>query len=411
MMSLSTSRNYNKFDVYVFLLIATNAFGAIGNALTMSRLVAILLFPLFIGLLKRKELSSYMKPFISGTAFLLVYSILSLAWSNSIGNGVVECIYNFVHLIYFLEIIVFSMKSNRPIDTIAIAWMVAFLLTSALAMYELTTDYHLPISRFDEDLTMNAGGIRIYRKFASATFTNFNTYVTFICVCLPFVIYCLCENKILFMRWVLPILALVLSIIILIIDASRGGIISLVIMLGVLLLKSKHSKTSLFIIFLLAVVLIYIFQSYQDILFVSITARMKDGSDSMVDGSNRYDIWLNAIRVFKNYFGLGCGAGALEKATEAVTSNWVLIPHNFFLELLASYGLFPFLVVVCFVLKRFVMAIKRSYDRSRKIALFCIFFAMPIYMIINSGYLQWTLVYALFACIVVYTDSRTFVKN
>jgi len=411
MMSLGTSRHYNIFDVFVFLLIATNAFGAIGNALTMSRLVAILLFPIFVGLLKRKELSSYIKPFISGTAFLLVYSIFSLAWSNSVGSGVVECVYNFVHLLYFLEIILFSLKSNRPIDTIAKAWLFAFLMTSAIAMYELTTDYHLPISRFDDDLTMNAGGIRVYRKFASATFTNFNTYITFICVCLPFVIYCICEDKAMFLKRLLPVLALVLSIIILIINASRGGIISLIIMLSIFLFKSKHSKTSLFIFSLLLVVLVYIFQSYKDILFVSITARMKDGSDYMVDGGNRYDIWLNAFRVFKNYFGLGCGAGALEKSMEAMTTNWVKIPHNFFLELLASYGLFPFLVVVCFLLKRFVMAIKRSYVRSRKIALFCIFFAMPVYMIINSGYLQWTLVYALFACIVVYTDSKTFVTS
>ena len=405
----ATHRIYNKYDIFLFLLITSVAFGGFGGALAVPRLLTIL-FSIFLPPCFRRHEILSLKKYIVFLGFFSFYSVVSLIWSINKTEGVVECIYNIIHSLFFIEICTFALYARRPLFTISTSWLIAFLATAGVAVYEITTGYHLPLSRFEEDIQMNAGGgLVVIRRFAAVTFGNFNNYVTYICLCLPFLVYTLLESKQLKYKWFFPIVALFLSVFILIINASRGGIISLAIVLSVLLFFARKTKYTIFFGTIIIALLVCFLYKYRDLLFLSISVRMNGSRDGMVDGSSRFKIWNDALTVFKNSFGLGCGAGALSDSMELYGTEDIIVPHNFFLEVLASYGIMVFIPIVSFLLSQLNRIIRYSFrDRSRHIALIAAFLSMPVFLIINSGYLQLPHLYAFFASLVVFLNYRLY---
>lgn len=404
-----TDRLYNKYDILLFLLIASVAFGGFGGALAVPRFFTIL-FSIFLPVCFRRPEILSLKRYIVFLVFFSLYSVVSLIWSINKSEGVVDCIYNIIHSLFFIEICAFALYARRPLLTISTSWLIAFLATAGVAVYEITTGYHLPLSRFEEDIQMNAGGgLVVLRRFAAVTFGNFNNYVTYICLCLPFLVYTLLENKSLKCRWFFPLVAIFLSVFILIMNASRGGIISLAIVLSVLLLFVRKTKYTVFFGTIVIALLFCFLYKYRDILFLSISVRMDVGSEGIMEGGGRSKIWKDAFTVFLNSFGLGCGAGALSDSMELYGTEDIIVPHNFFLEILANYGILIFIPVISFLLRRFIRIIKtKNVDRSRRIILIAAFLSMPVFLVINSGYLELPHIYAFFASIVVFSSYRLF---
>lgn len=405
----ATHRIYNKYDIFLFLLITSVAFGGLGGALAVPRLLTIL-FSIFLPVCFRRHEILSLKKYIVFLSFFSLYSVISLIWSINKSEGVVECIYNIIHSLFFIEICTFALYARRPLFTISTSWLIAFLATAGVAVYEITTGYHLPLSRFEEDIQMNAGGgLVVFRRFAAVTFGNFNNYVTYICLCLPFMVYALLESKQLKYKWLFPLVALFLSVFILIMNASRGGIISLAIVLSVLLLYIRKTKYTVFFGTIIIALLVLFLYKYRDILFLSISVRMDGGSEGIMEGGGRSKIWKDALTVFLNSFGLGCGAGALSDSMELYGTEDIIVPHNFFLEILANYGVMIFLPVVFFLFRRFIRVLRtKNHDRSRRIMLIAAFLSMPVFLIINSGYLELPHIYAFFASLVVFSSYRLF---
>lgn len=393
----------NKFDLLLTLIPLTLAFGAVGGALQVTRLVGIVLFPLL--------LSHYRcaKPFINSylvwILLFYIFCLVSLVWTPDRSEGVKELFYYFVHFAVFFEIIVFSKKANNALASISKGWLWAVSLTLIVALWEFTTDHHLSYAYDDSDLMMNAGGgMVVQRLFASVTFGNPNAYVTFLCFAFPFLLYgLLASSNVKNTIW--SIVAIILTIVTLLLNASRGGILAMGIM-GVIFLimtpKSKHFNVLIIFFALLLGVVLY---SYKDTIFLVIGLRAADGA--MFSDDARSVIWTNALKAFWDTGGIGTGIGGMQKAMAEINKSGIHVTHNMMLEVLLQYGVMFFLVYLCFLVKLALWSL-RIKDKPVKTTMMAALIAMPVYTIITSQYLLDPVLFISLSSLIVFANYGRF---
>lgn len=409
-------RNYahNRYDVYLFLLIVSTMFGIYGGALTAPRLMTIILLPSLLGKLTRTTMN-YITPIVVFFAFWFAYMVLSLLWTPDRGRGVEELLYYIVHMVYFVEIIVFGIYAKNPIKTVAFSWLFAFLCTSVIAGWEITTDHHLSVAHQGEDRTFRHGGSDVfYQRYASVTFYNYNNYVVYICYALPFFYFLLSSVKEFshkFISTMAVVAALILSIVIILYNASRGGIITyvgLLILYGLFFSRSRKSGRYAFVFFVVLLVAIAISRPE---LFDTILYRLE--SRSMFDGSGRMGIWKTAFDAFGKTIGLGAGLGGVSDAMEGAGSTVITIPHNMFVELLLEHGIFVFLFVIAFLIRLFFKGCRS--DKLYKQTIIMAFISFVSTFIISSGYLLHPQTWAYFASLFIFAylapQKNSYVQN
>lgn len=389
----------NRYDYYLFFLIVSLAFGELGGKLQIPRLLGIALAPIMLIRIKKCR---YVTIFLLSFIFFYGYCLLSMVWTPDKTQGVKELIYFFVHFMIFFEIIVFARYAYDPLKSISTGWVVAVGLTLIVAMWELITDNHLSISTYESNLTANAGdGLFFKRLFAAATFYNYNGYVAFLSFAMPFVFYKIrLENSKNIILKNIPIVALLLSIGCILYNGSRGGLISISIMFVILFIMGRRNflKSYQFFLFVLLAIAFVIY--FGDSMLQVIIARSADGG--LTDGSSRYSIWKNVLSAVLYTYGIGTGIGGRD-AVMSIFTNEITIPHNMFLEILVEFGVL-FLCIFLFYLFDLYKKATRLIDRDRKIVLYMALFAMPVYCIINSGYLLNPYVYAALASLTVFAN-------
>lgn len=392
---------HNRYDVYLFILIVSTMFGIYGGALTAPRLMTIILLPSLLSKMTRTTLK-LIAPIVVFFAFWFVYMLLSLLWTPDNGRGIEELLYYIVHMVYFVEIIVFAIYAENPIKTVAFSWLLAFLCTSIIAGWEITTDHHLSVAHQGEDRLFRHGGSDVfYQRYASVTFYNYNNYVVYICYCLPFFYFLLSSVREFSHRVISTIAvvaALILSIVIILYNASRGGIITFVGLLffyGLFFSRNRKSGRFAFVFFI--ALLAVIFLTRQGLLD-AIQFRLE--SSSMFDDSGRMIIWKSAFDAFGNTFGLGTGLGGVSDAMKGTGSVVITIPHNMFLELLLEHGALVFLFVMAFLIRLFLKGWRSDKLCKQTIVLAYISFVSTF--IISSGYLLLPQTWAYFASLFVF---------
>lgn len=400
---LSNTRNtrqYTKYDYYLVILLSSLALGGFGGALQIPRVLAIVLFPSM--LVKIRECKYYIQGYVIFFLIFILYSFISLLWSLDRGEGIVVLLYNVVHSLYFMEILVFSRFSVNAKHSLATGWMIAVFMTLIIAVWEITTDNHLySLIKHEGDMIMNINGIAVPRKFAAVTFYNYNEYVTFLCFAMPFLLYGLLDNTFKGVKkYIVPVVIIVLSIVSVLYNGSRGGLVSMCLMLLIFLLLQPKNKYTISIVLFVIVAVGYAIYYFRSTILTTILIRSSGGS--LLDGSTRFPIWLEMFKVFLSTYGLGTGAGGLESAMRLVSFS-ITAPHNIFLEVLVQFGILIFIFFTVFILRMFINAL-REHDYKIKIVLYSSILALPFYGIINSGYLTAPFVYAAFASLVVFAN-------
>ena len=392
----------NKYDHILTLIPLTLAFGAVGGALQLTRLLGIVLFPLLLSYYKNVKhfINSY---FVWIAAFYL-FCLVSLAWTPDREEGIKELFYYFVHFVLFFEIVVFSKKANNATRSISRGWLWAVSLTLIVAFWEFTTDNHLSYAYDDSDLMMNGGdGIVVQRLFASVTFGNPNAYVTFLCFSFPFLLYnLLVSPNIKTTIWSLA--SIILTIITLLLDASRGGILAMGIMGAIFIIMTPKSRHFNILIVMIVILLGVVLYAYKDTIFLVIGLRAVDGA--MFNDDARSIIWKDAMNAFWNTGGIGTGIGGMQKAMADVTSG-IRVTHNMMLEVLLQYGI-VFFVIYLFFLIKLVIKSYRVKERSIKIALLTSLIAMPVYTIVTSQYLLDPQLFICLSSLIVFANYERF---
>ena len=102
---------------------------------------------------------------------------------------------------------------------------------------------------------------------------------------------------------------------------------------------------------------------------------------------------------------VGSGISSIATAMKEMNPNVTNISHNLFLEILVQYGVIFFSFYVVFLFKLFRQA-RKSCKRSIKIMLLMALIALPIYGIIDSGYLLNHVFYVAMGSLTVFAYIR-----
>lgn len=388
----------NKYDWIIFIMVLSLMFGAAGGFMQPARALGILFLPLLFNNIRGAR--KYVNSSLNWIQYFMLYAFLSLLWSLDVEEGLKEFVYFIVHFSIYFEIVVFSFYAKRPLKSIALGWMIAVICTLGIATWEFSTNQHLPYSKYEDVVFLHEAGALISRQYAAATFVNFNTYTVFLCVGIPFIIYLLAPGE----KGLLPIFTVLGATVVILLNASRGGFLSIVMIAVAFILANSRNKIKmisllLMIVGLVAVLVIY----FTDILYF-LSIRASDGN--LMESEGRMEIWRDAMKAFGNSYGFGVGIGSMKASMHTVT-NGILITHNLFIEILLQYGFIFFVVFVVYLYKNLLASIK-SKDVKIKATIFPLFMAMPFYTIINSGYLLEPMLFVLLASITVFAHKDDF---
>lgn len=390
----------NRYDIMIIILLSSMAFGNIGGSLQLCRIFTLLFLPQFVQ--KFNYSRSYILNYWYFFVFFIGYSSLSLLWTPDKLEGLVQSVYFIIHFLFFFEIIVFSMSAVNAIDSISKGWMISVALTLFVALWEIITDNHLSISAQESERIFNNGSLIVQQKFASVTFYNYNSYVTYLCFAMPFIYYRLiCISKFHFKK-IIPILIILLSVLCIVCNASRGGILTMATMFLIYILRQPKTKFTYLSVFILIAACICFVIKFSDTLFLIITARSTDGG--LFEGSSRFSIWIVAFKTFVNTMGFGTGIGGINAGMSKFTTG-INIPHNLFLEILTEFGIVIFTIFICFLLWLYKKTHKLQ-NKQIKTLLYIALLPLPIYCIIDSRYLLNYWVFAFFASVICFVNYK-----
>lgn len=380
------------------LLITSMAFGNLGGALQLCRLLTILFLPKLIK--KFGYCNGTFKNYWYFFVTFILYSCISLLWTPDKLEGVTQLVYFIIHFLFFFELLIFSKLANNAIDSISQGWMYAIAITLIVALWEIITDNHLSISAHESERMINTGEAVFQQRFASVTFYNYNSYVTFLCFALPFVFYRITRIRSVNLKIITPIIVVLLSCFCILCNASRGGLLSIAIMLLIYTIRQPNNKFKFLTITIFIVIGVWILIQYANILFLAISVRSSAGG--LFEDSSRFYIWAVAILTIIDTFGFGTGIGGIN-AGMAKFTNGITVPHNLFLEILTEFGVVFFSIFMYFII-RLYGSINKVKNYDIKTILYVFLIPLPIYCIIDSGYLLNYWVFAAFASLICFIN-------
>lgn len=373
----------NRYDWGIIIIIATGACGGLFSPLTLQRLVSIILIPF---VLKEFSNKSFLIPSFIKNFFIIwfVFSVISLIWTPDRTNGIKFLLYNLCSFIDFLAIIFFSFRAKNAIRSILLGWMIMIMTTSPVAIWEIVSGSHLSLSVQDaSNEILNSFGQRMSRMFASVTYGNLNTYVLVLVYCIPFVLMSIGFFK---KDKIYPWIALAFIIFIILINASRGGILCLTIGLIYMMISFVRNKiiSRPFAICSFIILFFLIFIN-SDFLLNQISGRLL--VSKLTADESRIEVYERGLEILESSLGLGCGIGGLQVSLEALGGiARISAMHNMFLEFLVQYGIIPFVFFILFVFGIIKQLIVSTTHLKNFIGWLFLLLVIPM-SIINSGYI------------------------
>lgn len=394
-------KDTNKYDRALFVLLTALFSGNMSGFLLLPRTCSILLLPLLLNTTNRVHLSIKAKNFFVLFAFC---ATLSLVWTLDLKNGFTELLLLYFNLIYAYEIIIFATHSTKPIYLLSLGWIVALAINNTIGIWEIFTDNHLSVSKFGSDHQMMIDGRYVFMRYANGFFSNYNAFVTFTCCSLPFLYYLIFNSSNRLFRMAC-ICNLLLSVYILFMNASRGGLLALAITsIAFMFFLFRKTNSKKFVILFACFLIGFLIYSWDSISFL-IMGRQAQAGD--IQDEARWPVWINAISVLIDTYGLGSGVGGLSEAMSQYKTTSVLAPHNAFLEILSQYGVIVFVSFVAFIYRIWKRSIKLDNYHYRVIV-YSSLLAMPAIFIINSVNLNQPYFWAFFSSLFVVSISNVY---
>ena len=343
----------------------------------------------------------------------LLLVVASLAYSKSIGDW----LYYFVWIIttfFFLQIL-YTSGSKTNYDCVIYAIVFALLIHLVIGLYEIVFRVHL----------FHTGnyGVRFYGTTPISIFHNPNDYATFVATTMPFVLYLFGKTRVKAFRIIYAVVG-VFSIYMLLSTKSRAAFYALVIAAFVMILLRYKRSGRFKILFIIAGSLliagILVSSRIQNLLLDQIAG---NSINMNVTGDiNRINLINNGIEFLKQTHGLGIGAGNMKYWLEHRLVYYVggiLYFHNWYLELLVTFGVGFFILYVCFhckiLYKLFKHSIVNKRIRGLSSAMLMSFTIFSVVCISSSSnaYSEWVwMYYAVISTYCLYLkDSKVLIKN
>lgn len=389
----------NRYDVLLVLLIVSLVGGLYGGALVAARILAILFFPILIARMSR---CGYIKSFLSFFIIFYAYCLVSMLWTPDRIQGGKELVYWIVHFVYLCEILVFAGYANRPLRSISWGWTIMMFGCFIVAGWELVTNKHLAVA---VDMPLDL-------RMASVTFGNRNTFITLLCFSFSWIAYLFFKLKEfnIVEKFILYFVVL-MSILVLFFNASRGGVLSFMIMLLVCLVVYRrefvmNGRKSMLILCGF-VITTYLVGHYSLGAYPSISDMGTRGG--ILHDAARMSIWRACLQMLygSSFVGVGVGGmtASLQSYNHIFKDSVVASAHSLFMEILLQYGVIFFTITVLCVLLAFLKTV-RVKNIERRAVLLMSLSSMPVYTIIDSVYLLSPQLFALIGSIYLFANEE-----
>lgn len=391
MTSADTSKNI--YDYFIILIIVSTIVGTVQvGPISHTFVVGLLCLPFAL----LEIFSSYKQGQVHSIVLFMViwilYALISTVWSPK-NEYLLREIWNLLwNITIFIGLFYASKKANNTLQSILIGWRMLICFTLFIAIWEILTDSHLANwGDFNEDSTIaTADGSYEHRIFAAVTYKNLNSYVTLLCMAFPFLIYSI---SILQQKWI-SFVATIGAICVLLINASRGGLMCLVIditILGIFYPKLKFANKKIITCFVSIFLIIFLTQYGLSIATQSIGRLSAYGMEDIMSDAGRWDVWKMGLDFCLGSFGFGCGVGSMQPMY-ASTGYWLHYSHNFIVEFIMQYGIWLFIPLGIMIFNTWKKFIKEQNASLRILGWMLLLSFIPL-AIIDDSYIPHTFVW------------------
>jgi O-antigen ligase len=395
-------KKLNIYDKLLMMFIALQVFGMYGGALVPIRIAVILLSPFVLTyFIKYQSVSKRYRYEQLLFGFWLFYGIITLFWAIIPEESIKEIIYLTINFLLIFTVLFLANKASNPQESVIKGWILMFLLTVPIALYEFWFNKHLPMAVQAEGMMMNIREEFINRRLASVTFGNLNGYNTMLCFMMPFVFNYLLKainNRQKLLRWVM---VFCLSLIVLM-NGSRGAVICLIIVFLFFLKRFLQVRKSLFFLSAIALIASYFLITYYDTVLILITYRFQHADSGNDDRLKLIACGWDALW---NSGLFGVGAGNFKPTMKLNYHLELTSPHNLFLEIGVQYGLIILLLFIGLLVRLFLKQ-KVNIDKSAKFIVLSSLFMFPLSSSIDSGYILTAGVWLFIASLHVMADKK-----
>ncbi len=382
---------FNIYDIIIVVVIALQAMGLVQIWIVSSLLLsAIICFPCaimqFTNIIRVHKIKSIILFFLCW----FIYASCSIVWTIDEDGVALTSLYEFMlYLIVFIGLFYCIKKSNTPQKSFLLGWTLLSLLTFPIAFWEINTGLHLPFCYTEGFEITGADGLTEERIFASTTFANLNTYVSLLCVCLPFMFSAIFVYD--RYKWFFFVVSII-SIVLLLINSSRGGMLVIIIDLFLFLwfyYRSNLQYKSIVSV-LVFVIAAYFLGMYGDILFNQLLGRLdslSNSGSSLFEDSYRGDLIIFGLELSFTSFGIGWGIESMNEAYAKMTPVTIHRAHNFVVEFLIVYG-WPLFIVFAYFFIRSLLKIIRDYDLGITYLGYAILCSFLPWMVIDDTFFE-----------------------
>lgn len=392
-MLLETTSKYNFYDYFIILIIASTIIGTAQIGLISHTFVAgLLCLPLALSEVISSFKNGKMQPIILFMVIWILYTLISITWAPKHEHLLREIWILLWNIIIFIGLYHASKKANTASQSFLMGWRVLICLTLCIAAWEIATDSHLAgIGDFNEnsEITTADGGSE-HRIFAAVTYMNLNSYVTLLCMALPFLVY---GTSILQKKWI-SILAIIGSCCVLFVNASRGGLMCLAIDCIILIIfyrKFHFSNKRIITLFMIIALILFIFLFGLSIASQAIGRLSAYGAEDIMSDAGRWDVWRMGVEFCIDSCGFGCGVGSMQPMY-ASTGFWLHFSHNMVIEFILQYGIWLFIPLGIMLLKNWIFLIREADVTNQLLGWMLMLSFVPM-AIIDDSYLPHTYVW------------------
>lgn len=269
----------------------------------------------------------------------LIAAIISILQNTNLNRW---ALYIYYILICILLMQVFLSCDDIDIyNKVTVSVSIGLIIHIAIGYFEVTTHTYL----------FNVGSFASYHygREAISMFYNPNDYSAFITTMLPFAVYRLIASEGLIKKILYGIITFAIVDMI-IITLARSAILALIfatIIVFILFVYKDKLKVKAFILIFAGVLAVLLIPAVQTWIQNIIINNAID--TSLATDSARINLIKNGLQFVKETFGLGVGAGNLETwfAERAIYPiGKLLYMHNWYVEILATFGVIIFLLYI-----------------------------------------------------------------
>lgn len=389
----------------ILMSVVALALGGVGGSFQASRLLLLpLVPPLVVRLVQAlgRPLAAYRFLVIVFTLSITLVGWVSLIWSFHRSTTVGYMLTIMVNMIP-LTMVALATESEltKLRATLPLAWAMSAAFILPLAFYEIFTGYHTALGLAER-------GRDVYGAlpFASGLHGNYNDLSVFLLCCIFGMSFQFDGRSGSLVRNAFVVLVGALSVCVLLVNTSRGVILTL-LAFGIIRLVLDPRPRFFLALGVIATVLMLAFGLLigreADFYLEYLGIRFADFSGDLGGEQGRVGILQAGLAGVSSTLGLGVGAGAgnLFLATDSLAG--IANPHNLFLEWLLSFGVIGLAFLILFLLAT-AKAARQRLPAPGKANVYAFVFLMPLYGVVQShltGYTYFWLAIATVAAFVM----------